>query len=73
MDAVFVAEGEVVEEVFYGLDAAFGERGGYAFADAFEEFDRGVEREDHRCHANGPMWRRFEWNNGGGLLRALLL
>ena len=42
VEAVFVAEGEVVEEVFYGVDAAGGEVGGDAVADALDEFDRGL-------------------------------
>jgi hypothetical protein len=36
VEAVFVAEGEVVEEVFDGEDAAFGEAGGDAIADALD-------------------------------------
>jgi len=43
VEAVFVAEGEVVEEVFYGVDAAGGEVRGDAVADALDEFDRGLE------------------------------
>jgi len=43
VEAVFVAEGQVVEEVFHGFDAAGGEVRGYAVADALDEFDRGVE------------------------------
>ena len=37
VEAVFVAEGEVVEEVFDGFDAAFGEVVGDAVADAADE------------------------------------
>ena len=47
MEAVFVAEGEMVEKVFYGFDAAIREVRGYAVADAFDVFDRGVEVERH--------------------------
>jgi len=42
VEAVFVAEGKVIEEVFYGFDAAVGEVRGYAVADALDVFDRGV-------------------------------
>jgi hypothetical protein len=45
VEAVFVAEGEVVEEVFDGFDAAGGEGGGDALADAFYVFDPGGEFE----------------------------
>ncbi len=47
MEAVFVAEGEVVEQVFDGEDAAFGEAGGDAVADALDEFNGGGELERH--------------------------
>ncbi len=47
MEAVFVAEGEVVEKVFDGEDAAVGEAGGDAVADALDEFYRGGEMERH--------------------------
>ena len=42
VEAVFVAEGKVVEEVFDGVDAALGEACGDALADALDELD-GVE------------------------------
>jgi len=45
--AVFVAEGEVVEEVFYGEDASFGEVRGDAVADALDEFYGRGELERH--------------------------
>jgi hypothetical protein len=47
VEAVFVAEGEVVEEVFDGEDAAFGEAGGDAIADALDELDGGGELQRH--------------------------
>ena len=47
VEAIFVAEGEVVEEVFDGEDAAVGEAGGDAVADALDEFDGGGELERH--------------------------
>jgi len=47
VEAVFVAEWEMVEKIFYGFDAAIGEVRGYAVADAFDVFDRGVEVERH--------------------------
>ena len=47
VEAVFVAEWEVVEEVFDGGDAAVGEAGGDAVADALDEFDGGGELERH--------------------------
>ena len=43
VDAIFVAEGQVVEQVFYGFDAAGGEGGADALANAFYKFDRGGE------------------------------
>ena len=48
VEAVFVAEGQVVEQVFDGFDAAGGEGGGDALADAFYVFDRGGEFEHQR-------------------------
>jgi len=47
VQAVFVAEGEVVEEVFDGDDAAVGEAGGDAVADALDEFYGRGELERH--------------------------
>ncbi len=47
MEAIFVAEGQVVEEVFYGFDAAFGEVGCHALADALDEFDGRMEGKRH--------------------------
>ena len=47
VEAVLVAEGEVVEEVFDGEDAAVGEAGGDAVADALDEPDGRGERERH--------------------------
>ncbi len=47
MEAVFVAEGEVVEEVLDGEDAAFGEACGDAVADALDEFDGRGELKRH--------------------------
>ena len=48
MEAVFVAEGEVVEEVFDGVDAAVGEARGDAVADALDELYGRGELERHR-------------------------
>lgn len=47
MEAVFVAEREVVKEVFDGGDAAFGEAGSDAVADALDELDGCGELERH--------------------------
>jgi hypothetical protein len=47
VEAVFVAEGEVVEEVFDGGDAAVGEAGGDALADALDELDGRGELKRH--------------------------
>ncbi len=41
VEAVLVAEGEVIEEVFDCVDAAGGEAGGDALADPLDELDRG--------------------------------
>jgi hypothetical protein len=47
VEAVFVAEGQVVEEVFDGGDAAVREAGGDAVADALDELDGRGELERH--------------------------
>jgi hypothetical protein len=47
VEAVFVTEREVVEEVFDGDDAAGGEVGSDAFADALDELDGRGELERH--------------------------
>ncbi len=47
VEAVLVAEGEVVEEVFDGDDAAFGEAGGDAIADALDVLYGGGEVQRH--------------------------
>jgi hypothetical protein len=47
VEAVFVAKGKVIEEVFDGVDAAFGEVGGDAVADALDELDGCGERKRH--------------------------
>ena len=41
VDAVFVAEGEIAEQVLEGIDAAFGEELGALRADAFDHADFG--------------------------------
>jgi len=47
MDAVFVAEGEIGEEILEGVDAALGEKFGALRADAFDHADFGGEGESH--------------------------
>jgi hypothetical protein len=47
VEAVFVAEGEVVEEVLDRDDAAGGEVGGDALAHALDELDGRGEGEGH--------------------------
>jgi hypothetical protein len=47
VEAIFVAEGEVVEEVFDGGDAALGEVGGDALAYALDELYGRGELERH--------------------------
>ena len=74
METVFVAEGEVVEEVFDGGDAALGEAGGDALAYALDVLDGRGERERHgidgssggsakHCGCEWRLWR------GAGLAR----
>jgi hypothetical protein len=66
VEAVFVAEGEVVEEVFDGENAAFGEAGGDARADALDGVYGCGELERHG----------FDGSSGsgadGGLLRMVV-
>ena len=45
--AVFVAERQVIEEVFDGFDSAFGEPFSDAIADAFDELDRRGKLQTH--------------------------
>ncbi len=47
MDAVFVAEGEIGEEILEGVDAALGEEFGALRADAFDHANFGGEAESH--------------------------
>jgi hypothetical protein len=47
MDAIFVAEGEIGEEILEGKDAALGEKFGALRADAFDHADFGGETESH--------------------------
>jgi hypothetical protein len=47
VEAVFVAEGQMVEEVFDGGDAALGEASGDALADALDELYVGGEVHRH--------------------------
>jgi hypothetical protein len=58
VEAVFVAEGEVVEQVFDGDDAAFGEAGGDARADAFDGvYGRGeLERHGLKGSSRGKKY-----------------
>jgi hypothetical protein len=51
MDAVFVAEGEVIQKVFEGEDAALGEQLGSLRADALDHADFGGES------LRGHVWR----------------
>ena len=65
MQAVFVAEGQVIEEVFDSGDALFSERLCDLRADAFNELNRGVELY-HIAMLSGGLQptavRRFESN-----------
>ncbi len=45
MQAIFVAKGKVVEQVFHGGDVLFGKGLGDARTDTLDEFDRCIERE----------------------------
>src|SRR5208282_5511675 len=47
MDAIFVAEGQIGEEVLESVDAAFGEKLGTLGPDAFDHADFGGEAEGH--------------------------
>jgi len=47
MDAVFVAEGEVSEEILEIVDATLGEKLGALGADAFDHANFGGETESH--------------------------
>jgi hypothetical protein len=57
MQTVFVAKGEVVEQILDGQDLFFGERLGDSGTDALYELDRGVERQ-HRDDASRKAKRR---------------
>jgi hypothetical protein len=48
MNAVFIAEGEIVEEIVDRVDAALGEELGAVGADAFDHADFGGQGEGHR-------------------------
>ena len=48
MDAVFVAEGEIVKEIVDRVDAALGDEFGAVGADAFDHADFGGQGEGHR-------------------------
>jgi hypothetical protein len=68
VEAVFVAEGEVVEEVFDGVDTAFGEIGGDAFADALDELDGRGEFERHGVDGSSggvALCIRYAWQRNG--------
>ena len=58
VEAVFVAEGEMVEEVFDGGDAAVREAGGDAVADALDELDGRGEQKRHGFDGSsgGTVW-----------------
>ena len=47
MDAVFVAEREIAEQVFKGVDGALGEEFGALRADSFEHADIGLQAFGH--------------------------
>jgi hypothetical protein len=60
VEAVFVAEGQVVEEVFDGVDTALGERDGDALTYTLEELDGRGEVEGHGVDgskAGSGEWR----------------
>jgi len=48
VDAIFVAEGEIVEEIVDGVDSALGEEFGAVGADAFDHADFGGQGQGHR-------------------------
>jgi hypothetical protein len=48
VDAVFVAEREIGEEIFEGVDAAFGEEFGALRADSLDHLDAGLQAFGHR-------------------------
>jgi hypothetical protein len=58
VQAVFVAKGKVVEQVFDGEDVFFGEGLGDAGANAFDELDRSVECR-HRVDASRMLTVSF--------------
>ena len=69
MDAVFVAEGEIGEEILEGVDAALGEEFGALGADAFDHADFGGEAESHQHLFISSLRGRTAWSP----LRAALL
>lgn len=48
VDAVFIAKGEVVQQVFEGVDAALGQQLRAVRADPFDHLDVGLETDGHR-------------------------
>jgi hypothetical protein len=65
VEAVFVAKGQVVEEVLDGGDAALGEADGYALADALDELDVGGEVHRHGLMVAAKVVRRTGTGRGG--------
>ena len=78
VDAVFVAEGEIGEQVFKGIDAALGEEFGALRADAFDHADFGGESESHLTllyiipAGNVPGSRAMHLRGGNTLIRRYL-
>ena len=56
VEAIFVAEGEMVEEIFDGVEVAAGELGGDALADAFDEAKGCGELEHFRDGSAAGGW-----------------
>ena len=52
MDAVFVAEGQIIQEVFEREDAALGEQFGALGADALDHADFGGESLRGHCRSS---------------------
>ncbi len=64
MDAVFVAEGQIVEQIFEREDAALGEEFGALRPDAFHHADVGLEGDGHRSFfisllGQGPLFEKL--------------
>ena len=64
VDAVFVAERQVVKEIVDRVDAALGEEFGTLWADAFDHADFGGQRDGHRCVIY-IIWRKVAVKSWG--------